>query len=498
MMRRNILILVIACFISTSLFAASETTIKVGSKKFTESVILGEMAKVMAVISGIDAEHMAQLGGSRLLFNSLLAGEIDIYPEYTGTIRQELLKGLDLSDQQEIEAHLNSRGISMTKPLGFNNTYAIGMLPERSKELGLTKVSDLRNHPDLKFGLTNEFLDRGDGWPGLRKRYQLPQTNVTGLDHDLAYRALESGDIDVMDLYSTDAEIAYYNLTILEDDRNYFPTYMAVYLYRSELEKRVPELVFSLRSLESMIDASSMQALNKRVKLDGETEELVAAQAIAELFGGIVDIEDQTVLERVVDRTIEHMTLVLIAMIFGTLVAIPLGIIAFKYPQVGKMILGTVGVIQTIPALALLVFMIPLLGIAAPPSIAALFLYSLLPMVRNTHAGLEGIPESLRESANALGLPQRTILLKIELPLAMRSILAGIKTSFVISIGFATLGALIGAGGYGQPILTGIRLDDMGLIMEGAIPAALMAIIFQFGFDKLEDIVTPRGLKNKE
>src|SRR6185369_9892113 len=150
---------------------------------------------------------------------------------------------------------------------------------------------------------------------------------------------------------------------------------------------------------------------------------------------------------------------------------------------------------QTIPSLALLVMLIPLLGIGSPPAVAALFLYGLLPIVRNTHAGLVGIPESLRSSARALGLPSRARLRRVELPLALPLIVAGIKTSAVIAVGTATIGALVGAGGFGQPILTGIRLDDFGLILQGAVPAALMAIGLEAALGALERRVVPRGLR---
>src|SRR5690606_5381782 len=153
------------------------------------------------------------------------------------------------------------------------------------------------------------------------------------------------------------------------------------------------------------------------------------------------------------------------------------------------------GLLQTLPSLAVFVFMIPLFGIGAAPAIAALFLYSLLPIVRNTHAGLTAIPIELRETAAAIGLPPATRLWRVELPLALRPILAGIKTAAVINVGTATLGALIGAGGYGQPILTGIRLDDLGLIFEGAIPAAILALLVQGLFEAVEYGLTPRGLR---
>ncbi|MGE0747508.1 MAG: ABC transporter permease, partial [Rhodospirillales bacterium] len=198
---------------------------------------------------------------------------------------------------------------------------------------------------------------------------------------------------------------------------------------------------------------------------------------------------------RVWRRTVEHLRLVAVSLAAAILVAVPLGIVAARRPRMGQALLAAVGVIQTIPSLAILVFMIPLLGIGGPPAIVALFLYSLLPIVRNTYAGLHDVPPSLRESADAMGLNPGARLRLVELPLAARSILAGIKTAAVINVGTATLGALIGAGGYGQPILTGIRLDDVGLILEGAVPAAVLALLVQGMFEVAERRIIPRGLR---
>jgi len=172
-----------------------------------------------------------------------------------------------------------------------------------------------------------------------------------------------------------------------------------------------------------------------------------------------------------------------------------LGILSAASRHAGQAILGVVSVIQTIPSLALLVFMIPILGIGEAPAIVALFFYSLLPIVRNTYTGLHDISTPLRESAEALGLSPFLRLKLIYLPLASRTIMAGVKTSVVINIGTATLGALIGAGGFGQPILTGIRLDDLGLILEGAVPAALMALLAQGLFELADRWLVPKGLR---
>ena len=474
-----------------------EEPVVVGSKAFTESVILGAVAAQQLTASGIDAEHRRELGGTRFLWSALLAGDIDVYPEYTGTIRQEILAGDDLAPDADLALALARYGVRMTEPLGFDNTYALAMDSARAAALGIATISDLVRHPDLRIGFSNEFMDRGDGWPALRSFYGFPHADVRGIDHDLAYRGLDAGSIDVMDVYSTDAEIAYYGLTVLEDDRSFFPSYQAVYLYRSDLGTTSPGLPEALAALAGMVPEDAMIRLNARAKLERLPESQIAADFLQSTFGtrALSAAEPRTRAERVADRTAEHIELVAISLTAAIAIAIPLGILAAKVASVSGFVLGLVGIIYTIPSLALLVFMIPLFGIGGPPALVALFLYSLLPIVRNTHAGLQDIDPALLESADALGLDGRTKLLQIELPLAARSILAGIKTAAVINVGTATLGALIGAGGYGQPILTGIRLDDLGLILEGAVPAAVLALVVQGAFDLAERIAVPRGLR---
>jgi osmoprotectant transport system permease protein len=471
--------------------------VTVGSKAFTENVILGEIVTQLARDNGAAAAHRRELGGTQVLWNALRRGEIDVYPEYTGTIRQEILAGRVIRDEETLRQALEEQGIRVSAPLGFNNTYALGMKEPLAEQLGIRSISDLRRHPDLQFGFSNEFMERGDGWPSLRDRYQLPQRDVRGLDHDLAYRGLDSGAIQVVDLYSTDAEIRYYALRALDDDLRHFPAYDAVLLYRADLAERAPEAAAALLRLERRISAPMMIEMNARAKLDRVPEARVAADFLTTSLNVTSDVAEQTARDRFVQNTRAHLFLVAISLTAAILIAVPLGIAAAKLPRAGHAILGIVGIIQTIPSLALLVFMIPLLGIGDAPAIVALFLYSLLPIVRNTYAGLHDIPPSLRESAAALGLPGAARLWLVELPIASRAILAGIKTSAVINVGTATLGALIGAGGYGQPIFTGIRLDDVGLILEGAVPAAALALLAQGLFEIFERVLVPKGLRLK-
>jgi osmoprotectant transport system permease protein len=472
--------------------AHSTENVIIGSKNFTESVVLGEIARLAAKEHGIEVEHRRGLGGTRILWRALLGGDIDAYPEYTGTLVHELLH--DVPPDASIpllRERLKQLGIGITASLGFNDTYAIGMREDEARRLHIRGISDLAGHPDLQLAFSNEFMNRADGWPGLKAAYHLPM-GALGMDHDLAYRALASGAVDAIDLYSTDAEIAYYHLRVLKDDLHYFPRYEAVYLYRLDLEQRAPNFAAVLNRLEGSIDAQRMRAMNKAVKIDGKSETSVAAN-----FLGIEAEPGRggAFWPRMARYTAQHLALVGISLTLAIVLAVPLGVLAARRRRLGQIVIGLTGILQTVPSLALFVFMIPLFGIGAEPAIAALFLYSLLPIVRNTHAGLTGIQPSLLESAAALGLPPRVRLWRVELPLALRSILAGIKIAAVINVGTATLGALIGAGGYGQPILTGIRLDSIPLIMEGAVPAALLALVMQGVFELIERALTPRGLR---
>ncbi len=464
----------------------------VGSKKFTESVLLGELATRLLVDGGVPARHEAQLGGTRVVWDALVAGRVDVYPEYTGTLCQEILRSP--CDRASIARALAARHVVMTESLGFSDGYALAARSDVAARLHLLRISDLVAHPELRFGFSEEFVARGDGWPALRARYRLPQTDVRGLDHDLAWRGLDAGTLDVIDAYGTDAEIRYYRPTLLADDLGFFTAYDAVLVYRDTLP---PAARDALGRLVGAVSAAEMIGMNARAKLDKTPEPRIAADFLRARFGvaGADDGAPDGVARRVWRRTVEHLTLVGLSVGGAILFGLPLGIVAARRRRLRRLILGATGLKQTIPSLALLVFMIPLFGIGTGPALVALVVYSLLPIVRNTVAGIDGVAAPLRESAAALGLTSWERLRLVELPLAMPSIVAGVQTAAVIAVGTATLGALIGAGGYGQPILTGIRLDDTPLILEGALPAALLALVVQLGFDGVERLVVSRGLR---
>jgi osmoprotectant transport system permease protein len=470
----------------------------VGSKRFTESYVLGEVLRETAARAGARAEHKAGLGNTGIVFAALQAGAIDVYPEYTGTIAREILKLEGNPSIAELDRRLALMGFGVGVPLGFSNTYALAMREDQAARLGIRALSDLARHPRLRLGLSQEFIGRADGWPGLKRAYAFRQSTPSGLDHGLAYEAIAAGRIDVMDIYSTDAKIERFELRVLEDDRRFFPRYDAVLLYRRDLPARFPAAWEAIAALEGKIDARRMIRMNAAAELEGKT----FAQAAALFFGDSGGAARRGYWSTLAGPdlaklTREHLVLVAVSLAAAVAIGVPLGVLAFKVRAVGQPILAAVGVVQTVPALALLAFLIAALGrIGTVPALVALFLYALLPIVRNTHSGLEGIRPAMRQAALALGLSARDRLLSVELPLALPTILAGVKTSAVINVGTATIAAFIGAGGYGERIVQGLALNDNALLVAGAVPAAVLALLVQGGFELAERSIPWTRVRN--
>jgi len=386
-------------------------------------------------------------------------------------------------------------------PLGFEDTYALAMLDAEAQRLGVSSIGDLAAHRELRFGLSHEFLNRNDGWPGLAKTYGLPQS-PSGLDHGLAYEALAARQIDVMDIYSTDAKIAKYKLRVLRDDRHFFPEYAGVLVYRLDVPQRFPQAWAALQKQQGRISAAQMVAMNAEAELNGKPFNEIAATFLASEGAKRAQSSGRTGFWSLLfgsdfwRLTGQHLLLVFASLAVAVIVGIPLGIWAARSTAAAQPILAIVGVVQTVPSLALFAFLIPVLGtIGTWPALVALFLYSLLPIVRNTHSGLADIAPPLQESARALGLPSGARLRLIELPLASRSILGGIKTSAVINVGTATIAAFIGAGGYGERITTGLALNDNAMLLAGAVPAAALALLVHALFELLDRRLIPAGLR---
>ena len=470
--------------------ASADEVLHVGSKRFTESYILGEVLTQSAAAHG-KAEHKQGLGNTAIVLAALRSGSIDVYPEYLGTIDLEILKNAKPTSIEQMRAALAPLGLGVAVPLGFNNTYALAVRPDSD----VRTLSQLARQA-LRFGLSHEFIGRADGWPGLAQRYGLQQ-QPRGLDHGIAYEALVQRQVDVIDIYATDAKIARYHLRVLDDDLGYFPRYDAVLLYRLDLPARFPAAWRAISALEGRIKADQMIAMNAAVELDGKSFASVAAAWLAPIKAAAPSARSGLLAKLfgpdLWKLTRQHVLLVLAAVILACLVGIPLGILAANVPRLRQVVLGLTAVLQTVPSLALLAILISLLGmIGSVPALIALFVYALLPVVRNTCTGILGVPAGMRLAAQALGLRASQRLRHVDLPLALPVILAGVKTAAVMSVGTATIAAFIGAGGYGERITIGLALNDNDMLLAGAIPAALLALLTQALFELIERLMLRR------
>ena len=471
-------------------YSAAEP-LRVGSKNFNENYILAEILSLWLEHNGISVERKFGLGGTLICFEALKNGEIDVYVEYTGTLSQAILNLPVAADRQTINAALEEDGLRLLQPFGFNNTYAIAVRDADAQRFNLSTIGDLNNQADLRMVFSHEFLERNDGWPGLSRHYGLDFSRAPqGIEHGLAYQAISDGAIDVTDVYSTDGELVRYNLAVLADDKGYFPSYFAAPLVHGDTDQQVADL---LARVANTLNDSQMQQLNAAVVFEGQSFAEVARQYWLDQ-GEVLHsaAQDSGIWADLLRNTIRHLQLTGIALAAAVLVGLGLSLNVYRHQRTAAAVIYVSGLLQTIPSIALLALMIPLFGIGVVPAIVALFLYSLLPILRNAITALSGVDPTLVRVATALGLTQRQRLRYVLVPISLPAIFAGIKTAAVISIGTATLAAFIGAGGLGDPIVVGLSLDNPALILQGAIPAALLAILTEILFGSLERLLTKR------
>ena len=490
-----------------ALQAAAPGPVVVASKPFGESYLLAEMFAQLLEARGFGVDRRPGLGATEIAFQAIRTGAIDVYPEYTGTGLLAILGARPESDPaavygtvaREFRRRYDARWLP---PLGFENTYAIAVRRETADRLGLRTLTDLaREGPVLRAGLTADFIGRPDGLPGLARAYGLRFREVRALLPAVKYRALAEGAVDVIDGYSTDGLIARYDLVVLRDDRRFFPPYEAAALVGPALARRAPGAIVALIELSGRLDVGAMREYNRRLEVDGASAAAVAAAALRDLGlvgaslgqarvapqarGGLADYlrSQRATLLRLTGR---HLLLVLVSLVTAIAVALPLGLLLERTPRWAETAIRAVGVLQTVPGIALLAFMIPLLGIGVVPALVALFLYALYPILRNTYTGVRDAAPDAVAAARALGMTRGQILRHVRLPLAAPVIMAGIRTAAVISVGTATLAAFIGAGGLGDPIAAGLALSDTRMILSGALPAALLALLVDFGLAAVE------------
>jgi len=488
-------VLIAFLVLAPALPAAEVEPVRVASKNFAENYLLAEIVAQLLEGQGIAVERAFGLGGTLICYQALLNNEIDLYVEYTGTLSQAILQRPEVTDRDDLNAVIAERGLHLMPQLGFNNTYAIAVRRQLAESLELRNIGDLAKYPKLRLVFSHEFLERGDGWPGLSKRYALPH-RVEGIEHALAYQAIADGAIDATDAYSTDGELSRYPLRVLEDDLAYFPAYMAAPLVRSAWLRDAPLAAELVRRLAGLMDALTMQQLNAEVAVAGKSYAEVASEFIdthRETLG-VNDLARQsataTLWTDMAGHVIRHLQLTGLALVAAIVIGLAVALAVFANRRLADAVVYFCGLLQTVPSLALLALMIPIFGIGFTPAVVALFLYSLLPIVRNAVTALATVDPTLVRVSEALGLTRWQQLRHLRLPLSLPMIFAGIRTAAVISIGTATLAAFIGAGGLGEPIVVGLSLNDTDMILRGAIPAAMLAILAEFLFAALQKRVS--------
>jgi len=490
--------------------------IVVASKPFGESYLLCEMFAQLLESRGLDVERRPGLGATEIAFGALRRGAIDVYPEYTGTgliaILHDSMAVRVLGDPRAVFAHVAKRfaddyRVRWLPPLGFQNTYAIAVTHATASKYNLRTLSDLtRESPHLTAGFTADFIGRSDGLVGLSRAYGLRPRLVRPLAPAVKYQALASGAVDVIDGYSTDGLLARYDLVTLVDDRHFFPPYEAAALTSERLEKQMPAAIAALTLLSGRLDEQIMRRLNRRVEVDGEDIRAVAADELKALglvgavsAGRTIEAQSPSGLAgymwdrraNLAESTLRHLLLVALALLAAVIVAVPLGLGLEQSRRLAEPVIGALGVIQTIPSIALLAFMIPLLGVGVAPALVALWLYALYPIARGTFTGVRDADPEAVDAAEALGTTAAQRLFWVRLPLAAPVIMAGIRTAAVITVGAATLAAFIGAGGLGEPIVAGLALADSRMILSGALPAAALALIVDGVLSGVERLVAP-------
>ena len=498
----------------------------VASKPFGESYLLAEMFAQLLEARGIPVQRRPGLGSTEITFEAIRTDAIDVYPEYTGTgllaILHDTLPAAVLADPQRVFAYVASTsaeryGVRWLPPLGFENTFAIAVRPETAEQYGLRTLSDLAREDDLTAGFTPDFIGRQDGLAGLAEVYGsgIRPQEIRPLMPAVKYQALAGGSVDVIDGFSTDGLLDRYGLVVLEDDRDFFPPYEAAAVLSPRAAAR-SDVAAVLTLLSGRIDEQMMRTLNRRTEVDGEEVGRVAESALESLglvaaagdpgdsalavsrpagvkasFGGYLWQRRNVLLGLV----LRHLELVALALAGAALVAVPLGLTLERARHSAGPVLGVLGVLQTIPSIALLAFMVPLLGIGVRPALVALWVYALFPIARGTYTGVRDADPAAIEAAEALGMTAQQRLLRVRLPLAAPVIMAGVRTAAVITVGAATLAAFIGAGGLGEPIVQGLALADSRMILSGAVPAAALALLVDGMLALIERRVAPAHLR---
>ncbi|MGP1345280.1 MAG: glycine betaine ABC transporter substrate-binding protein [Phycisphaerales bacterium] len=517
---------VMACAWPSAVWGQASVT--VGSKNFTEQEILGELvAQLLEAHTDLVVERRLGLAGTDLLHDAMLSGTVDVYVEYTGTgllnvLNEPVIADGDATYRRVARMYRERFGLEWLPPIGFNNTYAMALRGEVARELGVSTMSGLAEHDgEIRAGFPAEFMERPDGYPGLREVYGYDFERVVELEIGLMHNALQAGEVDLISAFATDGKlegvrvdgaIREQDLVVLADDRRFFPPYDAAPVVRGEALARHPEIRDALAALAGTISDDAMRRMNFEVDVLRREPAEVARAWIAARSGDAAAVRrdgaerDDSALGflrqragQLAGKTVEHLVLTVVSVVLAIVIGVPLGVMVHRVARVRGATLAATEVLQTIPSLAMLAFLFAfytalreITGIEAiqtlgkTPAITALVLYALLPIVLNTYTGLSEVPAAVIEAARGIGMSAWQRLWMVEIPLALPVMIAGIRAATVLTVGIATLSTFIGAGGLGDLIWRGLARSDWRLTLLGAVPAAVMAVLLSLVIRMIE------------
>lgn len=510
-------------WLATTLLFSSQTQaapLVLATKSFTEQHILSAMTVQYLQKKGFQVQPQTNIAAV-ISRNAMVNKQIDITWEYTGTsliIFNRIDKRMSPQETYDTVKRLDAKlGLVWLKPADMNNTYAFAMQRKRAESENITTISQMvakieqvrQNDPDHNWmlGLDLEFAGRSDGMKPLQQAYQmqLDRPQIRQMDPGLVYNAVRDGLVDAGLVYTTDGRVKGFDLKVLEDDKGFFPSYAVTPVVRKEVLEANPGLDDALNTLSGLLNNDVISTLNAQVDIEHRTPQQVAHQFLQDK--GLLSGAPMDTIHYMLDNagylaslTFQHLWLVALAVGLAIIIGVPLGVLIVRHKWLATPVLGAATLLLTIPSIALFGLMIPLFslighGIGVLPAVTAVFLYSLLPIVRNTHTALDSLPPGLREAGRGIGMTFWQRLRWVEIPMALPVIFGGIRTAVVMNIGVMAIAAVIGAGGLGLLLLNGISGSDIRMLIAGALMICLLAIVLDWLLHRLQVVLTPKGIR---
>ncbi len=455
--------LIISLVLAFSLFAKAAPVIMVGSKPNTESKIIAEMIALALETTGeAQVERKFGLGETPIILEHLKAGKIDIYPEYSGNIGDLLISASWDKTLGKIRGALAGHKIVTSGTLGFNRTSTLAVKKDNTRFKDINTISDLKKLSGFKGGFTYKFLRSGRGLFPLMKDYGITQKKVRKMSKKRMIETINSGEVEIIEMASTDPALLKYNLKTLKDDRGFLPKYLAFMLTKKDFPTKYPASWKILHDvLVGRITEADMARMNAQVELEGKSYSAIAAGFLKK--AGVNT--NFSMWKQIYPKLLTHIQLVIIPLLLSTIFGVFLVVMAAKNKVFEKLVTLMNRFYKPIPFLVFLCILIPFLGTGKTPVYMTLFIFGIFPIVKYS-------------------FPNWSI----------HNILSGVKNTAFINVGMATIAAYVGAGGLGDLIISGLSGNDKNMILMGVIPAIILGVLIHLLIELSDKYMSPKKM----